>query len=447
LAFIICLLTFLLLPSGRAQNNDAAQRAEAEATARSRAQAEAAAKARGVSNKTARVPPTALRGQATADSGPRDPGELRLREEGFHSAQMEAQRRKAYFDQRRRELDRVRALVAPSETELLHLQMKLASLKRIASDPKHAAGETEKNEMGAMEAAIQSASIALAALDNQFQDASERLRQAALGISTGPDKPITCDDCLHLSGASDGSYDGVYAVRQGGYIIVPRIGRVFLAGMTLPEAETTTGALLANQAAPPSRITIKRTCLPITDDSTAPVYLIGEFAKPGAITISPGSLTVVSAIGKSGGVTPTANLHSVKLLRLVNGANLVEQLDVDAMLQGIGLASDIALAPGDVIAVSSYTPSVYVTGAVTHPDAIKLGQDEELGVLAAIARSGGFTKSASPESVFVVRDHGNGQKSRILVNLKDVESGKSPDVILRGRDVIVVPEPAGLLGR
>ena len=135
-----------------------------------------------------------------------------------------------------------------------------------------------------------------------------------------------------------------------------------------------------------------------------------------------------------------ADLTHVKLLRLQNGKALVEEVNVQAILEGSGLPSDLALNSGDIIVVPAFAPIIYVTGNVSRPGILQLAPDEQLTAYAAILRSGGFSRFARVKRVYVLRDHGNGEKSKIPVNIKEVQAGKVPDVVLVGQDIVVVPE-------
>ena len=118
----------------------------------------------------------------------------------------------------------------------------------------------------------------------------------------------------------------------------------------------------------------------------------------------------------------------------------MEEVNVQAILDGSGLPSDLSLNAGDIIVVPAFAPIVYVTGNVQRPGQIILSTDEDLTAYSAILRSGGFARFAKLTGVYVMRDHGNGEKSKIPVNIKNVQGGKEPDVLLRGKDIVVVPE-------
>lgn len=77
------------------------------------------------------------------------------------------------------------------------------------------------------------------------------------------------------------------------------------------------------------------------------VFVLGEVAKPGPLTLSVDqNLTVTQAISSSGGFSRAARQARVQLLR--DGARTT--LDIRAMLDGKG-GTDVVLKPGDVVFV------------------------------------------------------------------------------------------------
>ena len=57
-----------------------------------------------------------------------------------------------------------------------------------------------------------------------------------------------------------------------------------------------------------------------------------------------------------------------------------------------------------------------------------------------LLHNGGYARFADLKDVFVLRDMGNGIRNRIPVDMKKVEKGIIPDLILQDNDVVIVPE-------
>lgn len=238
----------------------------------------------------------------------------------------------------------------------------------------------------------------------------------------------------------DDTLNGVYQVRRGGYIFMPRVGRIQLAGKDFTSAEEAIKEALAQTQIKDATVMVERPQGGFSNDGGV-IYLAGEFLKPGAWKVPSGVVpTIVTTIIRSGGLKEGADLTRVRLLRLVNGQPMLEEVNVKAIMNGAGLQSDLTLNAGDVIMVPAYANVVYVTGNVLKPGALKLLPDDELTAYSAILRAGGFARFANRKKVYVLRDMGNGAKKKIPVSIKDLQSGKGADVILQSKDIVVVPE-------
>lgn len=238
----------------------------------------------------------------------------------------------------------------------------------------------------------------------------------------------------------DESLNGVYQVRRGGYILMPRVGRIQLAGKDLASAEKAIKEVLQITQIKNATVMVERPdSAGVGNDPV--VYLAGEFVTPGAWKIPHDlSPTIVTTILRSGGLTSAADLTKVRLLRLVSGEAMVEEVNVQAILNGAGLPSDVSLQPGDIVMVPAFANSIYVTGNVMKPGALKLLPDDELTVFSAILRAGGFSRFANRDKVYVLRDTGNGVKKRISVSIKEIQNEGGADLILKSKDIVVVPE-------
>jgi len=239
----------------------------------------------------------------------------------------------------------------------------------------------------------------------------------------------------------DESFNGLYQVREGGYLVLPRVGRVSVIGKDFDGAAAAIKAELEKTQLRNATVMLEISSGIYGEEESDVIYLAGEFRTTGPLRTPKGiQPTLVTTILRAGGLTPSADLTRVKLLRLEGGNALVEEVNVQAILDGNGLQSDLALAPGDVIVVPAFAPVIYVTGNVRSPGVLRLSPDEELTAYAAILRCGGFSRFAKLSGVYVLRDRGSGEKVKIPVNIKQLQAGQRADVILQGKDIVVVPE-------
>ena len=268
--------------------------------------------------------------------------------------------------------------------------------------------------------------------------------QASLKATEGPglDKDLVLPgENLEVFVVEDSSFNGRYPVRRGGYIILPAIGRIYVAGMDVKNAESAVKKALESSQLHHASVMIEK--VEGGDVESGPViYLSGEFKSPRAYRIPPGTkATLVSVILSSGGVTDRADLPRVKVMRVAGNKGVVDEVNVASILSGGGLTSDLALNEGDVVVVpGGMSNMVFVTGNVRRQGAQSIKLGEHLKVYDCILQSGGFSRFADTKGVYVLRAASDGTKVKIPVNIAAIQKGKAADILLQNNDIVVVPE-------
>jgi polysaccharide export outer membrane protein len=85
--------------------------------------------------------------------------------------------------------------------------------------------------------------------------------------------------------------------------------------------------------------------------------------------------------------------------------------------------------------------TVNVMGSVNTPGAVLFPQEEELTLLDAISRAGGFNRLADRKRVKLSRTTSEGTTEAVEINTEDlIKSGNTKSYILQRDDVIFVPE-------
>jgi protein involved in polysaccharide export with SLBB domain len=332
--------------------------------------------------------------------------------------------------------DRWARELAEARTNLANAQSELAKARAAGRQD---AVEGSNREVAGWLARVNTASAKLKALDERARTAEQTAQAAPVGE---PESDLlVAGDILELVVVEDSSFNGMYPIRRGGYILIPRVGRVFVAGKDLEGAERAIQETLQkNQILTEAKVIAERAQGNLAMASPV-IFLAGEFEKPGPWQIPPGSVpTLLTTILQSGGTTENADLSQVRLLRLVGGQQMVVNFDVKSMLAGTNFSSDTPLKPNDIVVVSGRANEVYVTGNVKTPGTLKLVPSEELKAYSAILKSGGFARFADEKKVYILRDTGTGAKERIPVNIKEIKKGSAADVKLQNRDIVVVPE-------
>ncbi|MFN7139153.1 MAG: polysaccharide biosynthesis/export family protein [Limisphaerales bacterium] len=362
--------------------------------------------------------------------------------EEFQQAERALASKQATAESVQKELDRLNEQKTLWEREMVFYRTKLNHAKSQLASATTGGTSQEvdrwKREIVALEERIKTAETELERVQNQSRVAIQTL-QGSFKENVEANLLVP-GESIEVLVLEDDSFNGVYQVRRGGYIVLPRVGRIYVAGKDVAGAEKAIKEALQESQIKDGTVMVER-----PDGSTSAtgpvVYLAGEFSQPGPWRIPQGvAPTVVTTILRSGGVTQSADLTRVRLLRLVGGQPLVEEVNVQAILDGVGLTADLNLNPGDIIMIPAFANVIYVTGNVVKPGQLKLLPDDELTAYSAILRCGGFSRFANRSKVYVLRDRGNGDKQRIPVSIKSLQGGRGSDVILEPKDIIVVPE-------
>jgi protein involved in polysaccharide export with SLBB domain len=102
--------------------------------------------------------------------------------------------------------------------------------------------------------------------------------------------------------------------------------------------------------------------------------------------------------------------------------------------------ANVEIHDGDVVSVS-VAEVVYVVGAVTKPAGFALpDQSSGMTALQAIAMAGGMTPVAGSHNGLIIRRSADGSaQENVPIDIAKLLSGKTPDVFLKGNDVLFIP--------
>lgn len=105
------------------------------------------------------------------------------------------------------------------------------------------------------------------------------------------------------------------------------------------------------------------------------------------------------------------------------------------------LGKDFLIDPQVSVEVKDYGSQwVTVIGEVRTPGRQVLRRDMHL--IDVLAEAGGFTAFANRRRVEILRSEEHDRRRKVIVNIKEIEDGKSPDVILRTGDIVIVARQA-----
>lgn len=213
-------------------------------------------------------------------------------------------------------------------------------------------------------------------------------------------------------------------VDNTGFITLPRVGPILLAGVKRGELQQVIGRAL-------SRYYVGYTLHVYTGTlRTISVYVVGQAARPGGYRV-PATSSVLNALYVAGGVSAGGSLRTIRLMR---GGQQVSTFDFYEFIANGSTAGDLPLRNGDVVHVGVAGPRVALLGSANVQAIFELApQGTSLRSLLALA--GGLPSVARSEMVTIDRidpTQPAAPKDVISVDLSSV----APDVQLKDGDVI-----------
>ena len=172
-----------------------------------------------------------------------------------------------------------------------------------------------------------------------------------------PDDSIKIGETLELFVLEDPQFNGSYKVREKGDIIIPKVGRISVAGLSSNAAQVKIKGILESNQLTKATVIADRLSTPAgTNFAEVPkllVFVTGKVVKPGQhlIAIENGSTVYAyEALLIAGGVAPFADERKAYILRR-NPAGARQRIELDLRSIRQGSASDVPLAEGDMICV------------------------------------------------------------------------------------------------
>ncbi|MCK8492294.1 SLBB domain-containing protein [Spirosoma sp. RP8] len=223
----------------------------------------------------------------------------------------------------------------------------------------------------------------------------------------GPDDEIRID----ISGASTGEFQ--LKVTPDGTVKVPNLPPIFVAGLTIEQAEQRIIARLRQggyqglgQAGSGTTANVT-----LTNIRSIRVTLVGEVVHPGTYTIS--SLgTAFNALYLAGGPNPETG--SFRKINIIRGNRVIRTIDLYDFILRADQRDNIRLQDQDVIRVADYETRVELTGQVRRPAIFEVLPGETLKNVLAFA--GGFGDDAYRASITLRR---NTTRERRIVTITE----------------------------
>jgi protein involved in polysaccharide export with SLBB domain len=223
--------------------------------------------------------------------------------------------------------------------------------------------------------------------------------QAPLNGPVDPSYRLGPGDVLVLILTGDVELTQTLEVTREGFVLIPQVGTVYVANLTLGQLEDLLYTRLGRTYSGVRRGPNARTRFSITVSRirNIQIYVTGDVLRAGAYQI-PANSTVLSALYEAGGPSSNGTFRRVEVRR---AGKLVDTVDVyDYLLRGND-RSDVRLETGDVVFVPVRGGQVKMAGRVLRPAIYELKASETLRDL--LAAAGGFDANAVQNRVQIQR--------------------------------------------
>lgn len=228
----------------------------------------------------------------------------------------------------------------------------------------------------------------------------------------------------------EGLSDMILRVDGSGAVQLPYLETVQVGGLSLFEVQQKLKKSFENHFKNPWVV------VNIINHKSRPVYLLGQFRKPGVVYLT-GPTNLTQAISLGQGLSDLAHLRGARLWR--KGA--IAPVDLHAVLMEGKQNHNIGLMAGDTIFVPSKKDrKAFIMGAVTRPGSVAF-DNHPMTLLSALSEVGGPIKEkALMSQVRIIRSHSPLEGQLILVNVNKMLRGKVADFQLMPDDIVYVPD-------
>lgn len=245
------------------------------------------------------------------------------------------------------------------------------------------------------------------------------------GRTVGQDYIVGENDVLKVT--VYGHDDLTTTVRVSGdkTINLPLLDSIEVAGLTCNQISEKVAELLANNIIVNPQVNVF-----VQEFRSRKVVILGQVKKPGLYELQ-GKSTFLELLSEAGGLTEEAGEKTI--IKRKNSSNGLEEqnfltIDMIRLIETGDNSQNVEILDGDNIYIAK-AGMFYVSGEVNKPDAYKL--EEEMTLIKAITKAGGFSVNASKSSVRIIRK---------LNGSEQILEKTSMNERILPEDVILVPE-------
>jgi len=211
-------------------------------------------------------------------------------------------------------------------------------------------------------------------------------------------------------------------VSESGFITMPLVGQVEVAGLSAATAETKIATMLERGGF----VKKPQVNLLVTVLSSQQVSVLGQVNRAGRYPIE-GRRSVLDLLALAGGIGVDGG-DVVTVIRKRDGKVVKDRVDTAELMRSADLTGNFDVQGGDIIYVER-APRFYIYGEVQRPGAVRL--ERQMTVLQALSAGGGLTPRGTERGLRVKRRDQGGKLQTI-----DVKG----DDLLQPDDVVYVKE-------
>lgn len=237
-------------------------------------------------------------------------------------------------------------------------------------------------------------------------------------------------DILEFTVFENNDLTTICTVPEKSAVVLPLIGEVNITNLTVQEATDLIASKLKEYIRDPI-INLK-----VKEYKSKWVNVMGEVRQPGKLYLK-STTYVLDLISEAGGFTEKA-ASDIIITRSKQGSQEMEKIIVRKdELSSENNKNNIEIFSEDTILIPA-KKYYYMYGEIAKPGSFLL--EEGTTVLKAITQAGGFTRFASKKNIEILRTDEHDQQKKIIINIRDIEERKSPDLEIKPDDIIRIPK-------
>ncbi len=241
------------------------------------------------------------------------------------------------------------------------------------------------------------------------------------------------EDLIQINVFRVGALSDTVRISQTGMIELPLVNEVKAAGLTPPELEAVIERRLRAYIQDPVVNVF------IEEYRSRRITVLGAVHNPQVFSVS-GPKYLLDMLSMAGGLTGEASdiCYISRQAGPDGEKGKTLKIDLNELLMNGDTRLNVPVRSGDIINIPP-AGRFYVDGAVGAPGSFPLAGN--ITLTQAISLAKGLNYEAVKD-IKIYRNDGSGRRRLLVANYDSILSGKSPDIYIKDKDVIIVPTSA-----